>query len=66
VRAPGISRFAALLIGLALVPSGARAAESAEAAGAFEAALRLDDAALDGRPAARAAFEAARRGAAWP
>ena len=31
MRAPGISRFAALLIGLALVPSGARAAESAEA-----------------------------------
>jgi tetratricopeptide (TPR) repeat protein len=39
---------------------------AAEAAAAFEAALRLDPAVLDGRPAARAAFEAARRGASWP
>ena len=37
-----------------------------EAALAFEAALRLDPTLLDGRPAARAAFEAARAGASWP
>jgi tetratricopeptide (TPR) repeat protein len=42
------------------------AGRTAESAAAFEAALRLDAAALDGRPAARAALEAARRGAAWP
>jgi hypothetical protein len=33
---------------------------------AIEAALRIDPAALDGRPAARALLEAARRGEAWP
>jgi len=38
----------------------------AESAAAFEAALRLDPTVLDGRPAARAAFEAARAGASWP
>lgn len=37
-----------------------------EAVAAFEEALRLDPAALDGRPAARAALEAARRGSGWP
>jgi tetratricopeptide (TPR) repeat protein len=36
------------------------------AVAAFDAALRLDAAVLDGRPAARAALEAARRGASWP
>ena len=38
----------------------------AEAAAALDAALRLDPAVLDGRPAARAALEAARHGAGWP
>jgi tetratricopeptide (TPR) repeat protein len=42
------------------------AGRSAEAAAAFEAALRLSPGVLDGRPAARAAFEAARSGAGWP
>jgi len=37
-----------------------------ESAATFEAALRLDPTVLDGRPAARAAFEAARAGASWP
>ncbi len=51
-------------IGLAqaLVATG----RAAEAAAAFEQALRLDPQALEGRPAARAAFEAARSGASWP
>jgi tetratricopeptide (TPR) repeat protein len=38
----------------------------ADAAAAFAEALRLDPAVLDGRPAARAAYDAARRGAGWP
>jgi len=42
------------------------AGRSAEAAAAFEEALHLSPAVLDGRPAARAAFEAARSGASWP
>jgi tetratricopeptide (TPR) repeat protein len=42
------------------------AGRASEAAAAFETALRLDPLVLDGRPAARAAFEAARRGASWP
>lgn len=46
----------------ALVAAG----RSAEAAAAFEAALRLSPSALDERPAARAAYEAARRGESWP
>jgi tetratricopeptide (TPR) repeat protein len=37
-----------------------------EAAAEFERALQLDRAVLDGRPAARAAMEAARRGEPWP
>jgi tetratricopeptide (TPR) repeat protein len=37
-----------------------------EATAAFDEALRLDPAVLDGRPAARAALEAARRGEPWP
>jgi tetratricopeptide (TPR) repeat protein len=36
------------------------------AVAAFEEALRLDAAVLDGRPAARAALDAARRGTPWP
>ena len=43
-----------------------RPARPVEAKAAFEAALRLDPRVLDGRPAARAAFEAARGGASWP
>jgi tetratricopeptide (TPR) repeat protein len=49
-------------LGLAL-HAGGRGKEAAEA---IEAAARLDPAALDGRPAARAVLEAARRGEAWP
>jgi tetratricopeptide (TPR) repeat protein len=37
-----------------------------EAAAAFDEALRLDPRVLDGRPAAQAAREAARRGEPWP
>lgn len=37
-----------------------------EATSAFEEALRLDPAVLDGRPVARAVREAARRGEPWP
>jgi len=37
-----------------------------EAVAAFEQALRLDATALDQRPAAKAAYEAARRGEQWP
>ncbi|HEY7924108.1 MAG TPA: tetratricopeptide repeat protein [Vicinamibacteria bacterium] len=36
------------------------------AVAAFDEALKLDAAVLDGRPAARAALDAARRGAPWP
>jgi cytochrome c-type biogenesis protein CcmH/NrfG len=46
----------------ALAASGQLAA----AVAAFDEALRLDASVLDGRPAARAALDAARRGAAWP
>jgi|PlaIllAssembly_1097288.scaffolds.fasta_scaffold98008_2 tetratricopeptide (TPR) repeat protein len=53
---------ARLGLGLAL-HAGGRGKEAAEA---IEAALRLDPAALAGRPAARAILEAARRGEAWP
>jgi hypothetical protein len=42
------------------------AARPVEAKAAFETALRLDSLVLEGRPAARAAFEAARGGAGWP
>jgi tetratricopeptide (TPR) repeat protein len=38
----------------------------AEAVAAFDQALRLDPTVLDQRPAARAAYEAARRGERWP
>ena len=38
----------------------------AEAVAAFEEALRLDPESLELRPAARATFEAARRGERWP
>jgi tetratricopeptide (TPR) repeat protein len=44
----------------------AAAARPVEAKAAFEEALRLDPRVLDPRPAARAAFEAARSGASWP
>jgi tetratricopeptide (TPR) repeat protein len=49
-------------LGLAL-QAGGRGKEAVEA---IEAALRLDPAALEGRPAARALLEAARRDEAWP
>ena len=57
-------RDAAARVGLAQALSVSGRAGAAVAA--FEEALRLDPAVLDGRPAARAAFEAARRGASWP
>jgi len=53
---------ARLALGLAL-HAGGRVTEAVEA---IEAALRLDPAALDGRPAARAILDAARRGETWP
>ena len=59
--APGDASFRVDL-GLALQAGG----RPKEAAAAMEEALRLDPAVLDGRPAARAALEAARRGEAWP
>jgi tetratricopeptide (TPR) repeat protein len=46
----------------ALAASG----RSADAAAQFAEALRLDPSVLDGRPAAQASYEAARRGAPWP
>jgi hypothetical protein len=49
-------------LGLAL----AAARRLAEGAAALEEALRLDPAALDGRPAARAVLDAARQGRPWP
>jgi tetratricopeptide (TPR) repeat protein len=51
---------------LGLAQALAATGRGAEAAAAFEAALRLDPHVLDGRPAARAAHEAARRGESWP
>jgi len=64
-------------LGLRLAPADAEArvglAQALAASGqlqaavaAFDEALRLDAAVLDGRPAARAALDAARRGASWP
>ena len=37
-----------------------------EAVAAFESAIKLDPAYLDGRPGSRAAYEAARAGRSWP
>ena len=51
-----------VLLGDALVRLG----RAADAVAAFEQALRLDATVLDQRPAARAAYEAARRGERWP
>jgi tetratricopeptide (TPR) repeat protein len=51
-----------VLLGSALTLLG----RGGEAVGAFEQALRLEPAVLEHRPAARAAFEAARRGERWP
>lgn len=53
---------AQVLLGNALALLG----RAADAVGAFEQALRLDPTVLDQRPAARAAYEAARRGGRWP
>jgi Flp pilus assembly protein TadD len=44
----------------------ARLGRQADAVAAFEQALRLDPNILDQRPAARAAYDAARRGEKWP
>ena len=51
---------------LGLAQALVAAGRATEAAAAFEATLGLDPKALEGRPAAQAALEAARRGAAWP
>ena len=53
---------AQVLLGNALVRLG----RAADAVAAFEQALRLDPKVLDQRPAARAAYAAARRGESWP
>ena len=50
------------LLGNALALLG----RSADAVSAFEQALRLEPTVLDHRPAARAAYDAARRGERWP
>jgi Flp pilus assembly protein TadD len=50
------------LLGNALALVGNRA----EAVASFQEALRLDPTVLDHRPAARAAYDAARRGERWP
>lgn len=44
----------------------ARLGRAADAVAAFEQALRLDPTILDQRPAAHAAYDAARRGEKWP
>jgi tetratricopeptide (TPR) repeat protein len=62
VRLAPADASARLGLGLALHAGG----RPKEAAAAMEEALRLDPAVLDGRPAARAVLEAARRGEAWP
>jgi tetratricopeptide (TPR) repeat protein len=51
---------------VALAQALAAASRAGEAAAAFEEALRLDPQVLASRPAARAAYEAARGGAGWP
>ena len=53
---------AQVLLGDALVRLG----RPADAVAAFEEGLRLDPTILDQRPAAHAAYEAARRGEKWP
>jgi len=53
---------AQVLLGDALVRLG----RAPDAVAAFEQALRLDANVLDQRPAARAAYDAARRGEKWP
>ena len=53
---------AQVLLGDAL----ARLGRAADAVAAFEQALRLEATILDQRPAARAAYDAARRGEKWP
>jgi Ca-activated chloride channel family protein len=50
------------LLGNALALMG----RAPDAVAAFEQALRLDPTVLDRRPAARAAYDAARRGERWP
>ncbi|HVO10176.1 MAG TPA: hypothetical protein VMX54_05420 [Vicinamibacteria bacterium] len=58
--APDAEAFLTLAVALATVR------RSAEALAAFEAALRLDPHVLDGRPASRDLYEAARQGRPWP
>jgi tetratricopeptide (TPR) repeat protein len=53
-------------IHLALALALQAAGRPSEAAGVFEEAERMDPNVFDGRPASRAAFEAARRGERWP
>jgi len=53
---------AQVLLGNALALLG----RPADAVSAFEQALRLDSTVLEQRPAARAAYDAARRGEKWP
>ena len=43
-----------------------RLGRAPDAVAAFEQALRIDPTVLDQRPAARAAYDAARRGEKWP
>ena len=50
------------LLALAQVASG----RAKDAASGFEEALRIDEHLLEHRPAMQAAFDAARRGEAWP
>lgn len=62
VRLAPDSALARALLALAQGVSGGLK----DAADGFEAALRLDEHLLDHRPAMGAAYEAARRGEAWP
>jgi tetratricopeptide (TPR) repeat protein len=61
VRLDPSSAWAHALLALALSPQG-----QAEAAAEFEEALRIDDTVLANRPAALEAYEAVRKGTAWP
>jgi tetratricopeptide (TPR) repeat protein len=62
VRLRSADAEAQALLGNALALLG----RAGEAVAAFEQALRLDPTVLDRRPAARAAYDAARRGERWP
>jgi tetratricopeptide (TPR) repeat protein len=62
VRLAPADAGARVSLALALQAAG----RTADAVSALDQALELDAAVLDGRPAARAALDAARRGEAWP